>query len=244
MTLSYPWQCPFCLHHSTISNNNLNRGHLNLDKGSKYGELYLNIWSITCPNPKCKEFTLEVKLRELEATYPALKFGNLLNTWRLRPQLAPKHLPDYIPQTIKEDYEEAYLIQDLSPKASAALARRCLQGIIRDFWNISPQNLALEIESIKDKVEFDTWEAIEVVMKVGNVSAHMQTDINQIVEVDEHEASSLIELIEMLIEEWYVNRHSRQLRLEKIKQLGQIGKNVQWQSKEDAILTDIEATAD
>lgn len=236
--MSYPWQCPFCLHHSTISNNNINKGHLNLDKGSKYGDLYLNIWSITCPNPKCKEFTLEVKLRELEATYPALKFGNLLNTWRLRPQLAPKHLSDYIPKAIREDYEEAYLIQDLSPKASAALARRCLQGMIRDFWNISPKNLALELESIKDKVELDTWEAIDVVMKVGNVSAHMETAINQIVEVADHEAGSLIELIEMLVEEWYVNRHSRQLRLEKIKQLGQVGQDTdpQWTNKDNPSL--------
>jgi hypothetical protein len=46
-------------------------------------------------------------------------------------------LPDYIPEQIKDDYYEACSILNLSPKASATLARRCLQGMIRDFWGIT-----------------------------------------------------------------------------------------------------------
>lgn len=49
----------------------------------------------------------------------------------------------------------------------------------------------------------------------------MEKDIDVIVEVDENEAGSLIKLIELLIEEWYVNRNVRKQRLESIKQLGQ-----------------------
>lgn len=159
-----------------------------------------------------------------------IKEGSPINSWSLRPQSFAKPLPDYIPIAIKEDYEEACLIQTLSPKASATLARRCLQGMIRDFWKIKPQNLAKEIESIKDKVEPDTWEAIDVVRKVGNIGAHMEKDINQIVEVDENEAGLLIGLIEMLIEEWYVSRYERPQRLENIKQLGQ-DKDIQRKKK-------------
>lgn len=219
--MSQSWQCIFCLHHSSIDHTNIDSGNMTMDRGNKYGDLYLNFWAVTCPNPKCKELTIEAKMSEIKGTYPSLKLGNLLNTWKLKPQSSAKPLPDYIPTAIKEDYEEACLILNLSPKASATLARRCLQGMIRDFWKVKPQNLAKEIESIKDKVEPDTWEAIDVVRKVGNIGAHMEKDINQIVEVDENESGLLIGLIEMLIEEWYISRYKRQQRLESIKQLGQ-----------------------
>lgn len=45
----------------------------------------------------------------------------------------------------------------------------------------------------------------------------MEKDINLIVEVDPGEAQALIELIEMLFEEWYVARHTRQEKLDKIR---------------------------
>ena len=45
-------------------------------------------------------------------------------------------LPDYIPEAIRKDYMEACAIIDSSPKASATLSRRCLQGMIRDFWGV------------------------------------------------------------------------------------------------------------
>lgn len=219
--MSQSWQCPYCSHHSIIDGDNISSDYLNFDNRNKYGKLHLSFETITCPNSKCKEFTVDAKIQELKATHPSYRFGKLLNSWKLKPQSSAKPLPDYIPQAIKEDYEEACLIQTLSPKASATLARRCLQGMIRDFWKASGKNLYLEIESIRDKVEPDTWEAIDVVRKVGNIGAHMEKDINQIVEVDENEAGLLIGLIEMLIEEWYMSRHERQQRLEKIKQLGQ-----------------------
>ena len=58
-----------------------------------------------------------------------------------------KAYPDYIPQTIRSDYEEAHAILNLSPKASATLSRRCLQGMIRDFWGISKARLVDEIDA-------------------------------------------------------------------------------------------------
>ena len=235
--MSQSWQCQFCLHYSIIDVNNISSEHLNFENKNKYGRLHLSFKIITCPNPKCKEFTVEAQIQELKATHPSYRFGKLLNNWKLRPPSSAKPLPDYIPTAIKEDYEEACLILNLSPKASATLARRCLQGMIRDFWKVKPQNLFQEIESIKDKVEPDTWEAIDVVRKVGNIGAHMEKDINQIVEVDENEAGLLIGLIEMLIAEWYISRYERQQRLAQIKQLGQ-DKDIQRKTKSDPITPD------
>jgi len=66
-------------------------------------------------------------------------------SWDLRPQSSAIPQPDYIPEQIKNDYEEACSILSLSPKASATLARRCLQGMIRDFWGISKGRLIAEL---------------------------------------------------------------------------------------------------
>ena len=128
-------------------------------------------------------------------------------------------LPDYIPEPIKSDYYEACRIRDLSPKASATLARRCLQGMIRDYWKISKARLKDEIDALEEKVDPNTWSSIDVVRSVGNIGAHMEKDINIIVDVEPEEAQLLIGLVEQLIDDWYVNRETRRLRSEALKTL-------------------------
>ena len=219
--MSHSWQCPYCSHYSVISDDIKSLGGLNFDNNNKLGRLQVTVESITCTNPNCKEFTIEARLNETESYRLSPTVGRRLETWKLRPKSLAKPLPDYIPQAIKEDYAEACLIVGLSPKASATLARRCLQGMIRDFWEVKERNLFKEIEAIKSKIDPDVWEAIDAVRQIGNIGAHMEKDIDVIVEVDENEAGSLIKLIEMLIEEWYINDYVRKQRLIGIKQLGQ-----------------------
>jgi hypothetical protein len=45
------------------------------------------------------------------------------------------------------------LIRDLCPKASATLARRCIQGMIRDFCKINRRTLDLEIQALRIDVD-------------------------------------------------------------------------------------------
>ena len=115
-----------------------------------------------------------------------------------------------IPKAIRDDYEEAYSIVNLSPKASATLSRRCLQGMIRDFWNIKKSKLADAINELQNKVTSSQWKAIDSVRKIGNIGAHMESDINTIVEVDSGEAEKLLKLIELLIDKWYITRHDEE----------------------------------
>jgi len=142
-----------------------------------------------------------------------------LGSWRLIPESGAKVLPDYIPKPILSDYLEACLIVDKSPKASATLARRCLQGMIRDFHKVSKGRLVDEIEAIREKIDPLTWEAIDAVRSIGNIGAHMEKDINLIVDVDEGEAQELVKLIELLIEDWYITRHNRQLQLASVMKI-------------------------
>jgi hypothetical protein len=88
--------------------------------------------------------------------------------------------------------------------------------MIRDFWKVSKKRLVDEIEAIKNKVDPHTWKAIDAVRKVGNIGAHMEKDINLIVDVEPEEASLLLNLIETLIKEWYVHRNEREVMLTEI----------------------------
>ena len=56
-----------------------------------------------------------------------------------------------------------------------------------------------------------TWDAIDAVRKVGNIGAHIEKDINVIIDVEPREAELLIGLIEMLLKDWYVVREERQV---------------------------------
>jgi hypothetical protein len=176
---------------------------------------------VVCPNPKCKKFTLSVFLFEADRDGPHLNWElrKPIHTWTLIPSSRAQSFPDYIPKAILDDYNDACLIDDLSPKASATLSRRCLQGVIRDFWKVKTGRLVDEIATIQDKLDPLTWQAIEAVRKVGNIGAHMEADINLIVDVEPQEADLLIGLIEVLLKDWYILRESRKAHLSSLVQL-------------------------
>lgn len=124
-----------------------------------------------------------------------------------------KKIPHYIPKQLVDDYTEAFLTQDDSPKASAALSRRCIQGAIRDFWGLSRQSLFEEIQEIRPKVDATTAAEIASVCR-GKIAKHMKGDVNLIVDVDRTEAQTLVRLVETLFRQWYVSRRDRQLSIE------------------------------
>jgi gp7 len=197
--------CPFCNHlipddRSTVkqvdSSFNFPTGQYSLDK-SDY-KIRLNL--IYCPS--CKQ-----------TIFHARYTGSAMDknvTIPIYPRSLAKIFPDYIPSQIREDYEEAYAILHYSPKASATLSRRCLQGMIRDFWGITKENLFLEIDSLKNSIPAAQYKAIDALRKLGNIGAHMEKDTNLIVEIEPDEAEKLLKLIEILMQQWYINRHDQE----------------------------------
>jgi hypothetical protein len=158
----------------------------------------------------------------------------------LLPASFAKPQPDYIPEPLRRDYEEACAIRDLSPKASATTTRRCIQGIIRDFCGITKKRLIDEINELRrlvnagqapPNVQADTVDAIDHVRQIGNIGAHMEADINVIVDVDPDEAQVLIELAELLFDEWYVNREQRTQRFAQLGLIAADKKQLQQQKQ-------------
>jgi hypothetical protein len=213
------WTCPYCnrdvilnAHYSTVTET----VELNLENADGFRKLLVRL--TVCPNKECRRTSLRAVLAETEQAtdergFTSFKTVGILQTWSLIPRSNAKVFPTYVPQAVRDDYEEACAIRDTSPKAAATLARRALQGMIRDFWRVKAGNLVDEIDALKGRVEPEVWDALTAVRKVGNIGAHMEKDVNLIIDVEPQEAETLIGLIEMLIKEWYISRENRKAAL-------------------------------
>lgn len=232
------WVCPYCNRPTTVTTPNRDgrfiRININGDKLVYDERVGLTYDAIACPNEDCKQLYLSVSLDE-EDYYPSGAYygSETHHVWQLLPESSAKPQPEYIPKQIVEDYTEACRIKDLSPKASATLSRRCLQGIIRDFWGVKKGTLKEEIDGLEDKLSSPEREAIDAVRSVGNIGAHMEKDVNIIVDVKAEEAELLISLIEDLFETWYVARHEREERQKKLKALAESKKAEKKQAKKE-----------
>jgi hypothetical protein len=225
------WVCPFCSVTQTIMNPKFHSGVDRLDlRNNSEGPIALKSDAITCSNDECRRTSIAVSMIELGGSWENKTIfipsePTVLWTKRLAPESYAKALPDYIPKPLRDDYAEACAIRDLSPKASATISRRCLQGMIRDFCGIAKSRLVDEITMLSEAVSNgsaprgvsgDSIDAIDALRGIGNIGAHMEKDINAIVEVDANEAQLMIELLETLFDDWYVARSKREQRFKSI----------------------------
>ena len=222
--MSFSWTCPYCHRDTTVTKEDYESGAIGCFITDRYNNYHsLEGDFIVCPNKKCKKLVLSCSLLQCQTPGQAdpgyASRGTFVQHWNLLPSSASKNYPDYIPVAIRKDYKEACLIKESSPKASATLARRCLQGMIRDFWGVKGATLAKEIHSIEGKIDPITLQEIDSVRKIGNIGAHMEEDVNLIIDIEPEEVDLLIKLIENLLDEWYVTRHERQARAKKLENI-------------------------
>lgn len=225
------WQCPYCGHHQVLSDGEDLEIHNELHKfvkKSEHGNIGIQIISISCLNKNCKKFTLTVSLKQVRNSYDELYLANQsIQSWRLLPDSIAKPQPDYIPESIRKDYEEACKIAHLSPNASAVLSRRCLQSMIRDFCKIKKKTLYEEIKELEDNVKDrkipgvteESIQSIDSIRKMGNIGSHMEKPTGVLIDIEPEEATLLIQLIETLFKDWYIARHEKQQRLKEIQEI-------------------------
>jgi hypothetical protein len=219
----FNWTCPHCQRPQVVTYQNyFSRSSSIENPPGQFGPASYRTISVTCQNNECGKMTLSVTLHQrINNADGTNSLGEKIIEWSLIPESIAKHQPDYIPKAIIEDYTEACRIKDLSPKASATLARRCLQGMIRDFCGISKPRLIDEIRELRTQINesraprgvtHESVDAIDAVREVGNIGAHMEKKVDLIVEIDDDEAQVLIDLIETLFDDWYVEREKRRQR--------------------------------
>ena len=142
-----------------------------------------------------------------------------IGKWTLLPRPQTKETPSFIPEPIRESYYQACVIADVSPRAAAALARFCLQKMIRDFWKIPKDrcgSLASELDHIAQRIPAESKHSIELVRKFGNIDAYMREHIDKLVDATAKEVELLIRLNEILFEDWYVARYNRERRSDEL----------------------------
>lgn len=117
-------------------------------------------------------------------------------------------VPTEVPSNIAEDYSEASLVLADSPKASAALSRRCLQHLLRAAAGVKAGDLANEIQQVLDSRALPSHlaDSIDAIRNTGNFSAHPQKSVasGAILPVEPHEAEWNLDVLEALFDFYYV----------------------------------------
>jgi hypothetical protein len=229
------WVCPHCGTTATLGKADINRGWASamIDTAPDNEGIAIGWVAVKCPSRDCGQYVLDITTCSGAAKMsghggyrtgdvaPDLKrlFG--VGKVRVEPRVGLP-LSEHVPPVVQQDYDEACLIKDLSPKASATLCRRALQGMIRDFWKVTKPTLHDELEAIKTQCEPELFDAMMSLKSIGNIGAHPEKDISLIVDIDEGEPDALLELLRILDKDWYVAKADRLARLSTVKQLGAI----------------------
>ncbi len=212
------YQCPFCnvslaVSHETYANYFLNFFDVTKFKNTastwkKDNSGTIKVVFVKCPN--CKKISIYA-------------FGHSKDLAGLSVNISPRvnymKYPDYVPETIQKEYQEACSVLEFSEKAAATFARRCLREIIHDCWDMERANLFEELYALQNSIDKDLWRAIEGVCNIGDIGNHMKADVGLILDVQPMEAQRLIKLVELLIKEWYIAKRNRDLLLEQLVDL-------------------------
>ena len=142
-------------------------------------------------------------------------------------------VPAEVPGSIGADYNEACLVEGLSKKAAAALARRCLQNMFHDV-GIKKPTLEKEIEEAITRLPSHLADDVDAIRHVGNFAAHPLKSSNsgEIVEVEPEEAEYLLDTLFDLFDHYYVKpAKSAQKRAALQQKLTAAGKNITLKTK-------------
>ena len=176
------------------------------DKEGIWGlEMYL------CPNPDCGKRTVYLVLGKpvTSAETGFICLDQVQKRIMVRPKGSNRPpVPSEVPPMFAEDYIEACLVLPDSPKASAALSRRCLQNLLREKAKVKHGNLADEIDQVINSGTLPSHlvEVIDAVRNVGNFAAHplKSQRTGEILPVEPVEAEWNLDVLESLFDFYFV----------------------------------------
>jgi hypothetical protein len=194
-------------------------------------ESYWGLERYKCPNEECNKWILYlVNGTPVKTSGPPFAgFQDVGDRRLIRPKGAVRApVPPEVPENLAEDYAESCLVLPDSPKASAALSRRCLQNLLREHAEIKPGNLADEIQEVIDSGQLPSHlvEAVDAVRNIGNFAAHpIKSKVTgQILPVEPGEAEWNLDVLELLFDFYFVQpkvtRRKRDALDAKLKEAG------------------------
>jgi hypothetical protein len=153
--------------------------------------------------PACARAVVELEALVPENTRMVPVFRRLVHPKAAtRPKAA-----NGVPPHLAEDFNEACLVIGDSPKASAALSRRCLQAMLRD-QGFKEKDLAPAIDAVLASKTLPGALAhnLDAIRNIGNFAAHPLKDTNSgaILPVEPEEAEWNLDVLEGLFDFYYV----------------------------------------
>ena len=185
-------KCPHCL---TEFHDDQKEVFRDEDKGGMWF-----IWRRKCP-------ACELLILSLE-NY-SVKINSFLGEKFFRPKASLRPRPHVaVPKAMAEDYIESCNVIADSPKASAALSRRCLQHILREVAKVKPSDLSSEIQEVLDsgKLPSHISESLDAVRNTGNFAAHpiKSKSSGEVLPVEPGEAEWNLDVLESLFDFYFV----------------------------------------
>ena len=181
----------------------------------------MNRWVLAeyCPGQQCNQLCVWILSSRVYALTGLPPTG--ADTRLIHPRLTGRaHPPSEVPDEFVVDYREACAILGDSPKASAALSRRCLQLILREKLEAQGKDLYKEIQWVVEhsSLPSSVVDLLDIPRKVGNKAAHPTlSDGGLIVEVEPWEAEWCLEIIEALYDHVFVLPAKNRERLERLE---------------------------
>lgn len=187
ITSDYTGKCPHCHVVNRFEKAKNEAGYLTSGE-AYYDEEKKVVYLDVCQCTHCRKIIISFKGQMI---YP---FG-----------VTRSKAPAEVPKEIAEDFNEACLVEPLSKKAAAALARRCLQTMLRE-QGIKPSDLVIEIEEAMKTLPSHLGESIDAIRHIGNFGAHPNKSkiTGEVVDVEPGEAEWTLDVLEELFDFYYV----------------------------------------
>jgi hypothetical protein len=158
--------------------------------------------------PECNDIIIWLGAGEPTATSGVGLLSSSIKQFLVYPSGATRACPEEVPADLKRDFAEAVAVLSLSPQASAALSRKTLQAILRDYGKATGRDLATQIDSIIQggHIPSPLAEQLDAVRHIGNFAAHPQKNINtgEIIPVEPNEAAWNLDVLEDLFDLYLV----------------------------------------
>ncbi len=215
-------KCPHC-------NVEINPSFTSKDIISEGNSINWRVTSMLCPNSSCRKAIIYLEKLKRVQMQPGCFSYKKEESICINPIFSTNYFaPPEVDPIYTKDYNEAALILNFSPNASAALLRRCLQLILRDKVKVKADKLTNEIQEVLDKNLLPSYIAddLDAVRNVGNYAAHPTKNLSngEIIESTKEEAEWLLNILFSLFDFYFVLPAKAQRRRdalnEKLKDAG------------------------